>query len=82
MPNARGLKRAVYQKKYNTRPEEKERRAALERKRYAEYDKKGKARPKTIDMDHIVPRRQGGSNAKSNLRPRDRRSNRGWRREK
>jgi len=82
MPNARGAKRAAYQKKYNARPEEKERRAALERARYARYDKKGKPRPKGIDLDHVVPKREGGSNAKSNLKPRDAKSNRGWRGEK
>lgn len=79
MPNARGPKRAEYQKKYNARPEEKERRAALERARYDRYDKQGKPRPKGVDLDHVVPVRKGGSNAKSNLRPKSAKANRGWR---
>ncbi|MEA3639934.1 MAG: HNH endonuclease signature motif containing protein [Lamprobacter sp.] len=82
MANARGPKRASYQKKYNARPAEKERRAALERARYDRYDKQGKPRPKGIDLDHTVPVRQGGSHAKSNLKPKSAKANRGWRGDK
>jgi hypothetical protein len=78
MPNARGPKRAAYQKKYNARPEEKERRAALERARYDRYDKQGKPRPKGVDLDHVVPVRNGGSNSPSNLKPKSAKANRGW----
>lgn len=82
MANARGPKRAAYQKQYNARPEEKARRAALERARYARYDKKGKPRPEGVDLDHVVPARKGGSNAKSNLKPKSAKANRGWRGDK
>lgn len=82
MPNARGPKRAAYQKKYNARPDEKERRAALERARYDRYDKQGKPRPKGVDLDHVVPVRKGGSNSPSNLKPKNAKANRGWKGDK
>lgn len=67
----------AYQKEYNARPEEKERRAALGRARY-ELEKKGQI-SKNQDVGHKVASDNGGSNDKSNLRPEDRSKNRGWR---
>lgn len=68
-----------YQKNYNSRPEEKERRAALGRARY-ELEKEGKI-GKNQDVGHKVAHDNGGSDSKSNLKPEDRSKNRGWRTE-
>ena len=66
-----------YQKAYNAKPEEKERRAALGRARY-ELEKEGKI-SKHQDVGHKVAHDNGGGDSKSNLRPEDRSKNRGWR---
>ena len=78
MANARGPKRASYQKQFNAKPEEKERRAALERARYAHEKKTGKKIAPGLDMDHVKPHRAGGSNSPSNLKLKGQKANRGW----
>ena len=67
----------TYQKNYNARPEEKERRAALGRARY-EMEKKGQI-TKGQDVGHKVAHDNGGSDKRSNLKPEEASSNRGWR---
>lgn len=80
MPKSSPAKLA-YQAEYNRRPEEKAK--AVERRRnrrHAEADglvHKGDGK----DIDHRRMLDQGGSNAKSNLRVVDAKSNRGWRAE-
>ena len=68
-----------YQKAYNATPEEKDRRAALGRARYA-LEKEGKI-SKGQDVGHKVAHDNGGSDKRSNLKPEDRHANRGWRTE-
>ena len=68
-----------YQKAYNATPEEKDRRAALGRARYA-LEKEGKI-SKGQDVGHKVAHDNGGSDKQSNLKPEDRSKNRGWRTE-
>lgn len=79
MANARGAKRAAYQKEFNARPEEVKKRAERNAAR-REYEKKHGALPSTVDVDHKTPMRRGGGNAPSNLRAVDQKDNRGWRR--
>ena len=81
MANARGPKRAAYQKKFNAKPEEKARRAAQGRARYA-HEKANGAIPDGVDLDHKKPVRSGGGFSKENLRPLDETKNRGWRKGK
>lgn len=69
-----------YQKEYNARPENVNKReqnnaARREAMRKGEV-KKGDGK----DVDHIKPLRRGGSNADSNTRPVAAGKNRGWRR--
>jgi hypothetical protein len=69
-------KRTKQQREYDGRPAVKKKRAQTNKaRRQAEADgkvKKGDGK----DVDHIKPLRDGGSNAKSNLRVRDRSANR------
>lgn len=60
----------------------KEDRAARNRARRAAEKKFGKAAIAGKDVDHKKPLRSGGTNASSNLRPRDPDANRGWRKGK
>jgi len=81
MANARGAKRAAYQKKFNARPSEKARRAAQGRARYA-HEKSNGPLPDGVDLDHKKPVREGGGFSKSNLTPKSEKANRGWRKGK
>jgi len=81
MANKRGAKRAAYQKEYNARPEEKSRRAALGRARNA-YEAKNGDLPTNVELDHKKPKRHGGSDKLSNLKPVPKAKNAGWRRGK
>lgn len=81
MANARGEKRAAYQKEYNARPENIKKRAANNAARAA-YEKKHGDLPSHVDVDHKKPQDQGGTNSPSNLRARSQKENRGWRGDK
>ena len=76
MANARGPGRARYQKKYNARPEELERRRELARERYHHEKKNGKL-PEGVDLHHKTPKRAGGGEG-DNLTPTPASKHRGW----
>jgi len=78
MSNARGPKRATYQKAYNAKPENIKKRAANNAAR-REYEKKHGDLPSHVDVDHKKMQDQGGTNAPGNLRAQDQKANRGWR---
>lgn len=77
MPNARGPKRAKYQKQFNATPEEKARRAAQGRARYA-YEKAHGELPDGVDMAHKKAVKDGGGFSQGNLKPQSETKNRGW----
>jgi hypothetical protein len=77
MANARGPKRANYQKKFNASPAEKSRRAAQGRARY-DYEKTHGPLPEGVDMAHKKAVKDGGGFAQSNLKPQSETKNRGW----
>lgn len=82
MANKGGPKKAAYDKAYNARRDQVEKRMARNRARAALMRegvvKKGDGK----DVDHKVPLDRGGSNARSNLRVTSQKKNRGWRRGK
>lgn len=78
MSNARGAKRAAYQRAYNAKPENIAKRSANNQAR-REYEKKHGDLPSTVDVDHKTPQDKGGTNAPSNLRATTQKTNRGWR---
>ena len=78
MSNARGPKRAAYQKAYNAKPENIKKRSANNAAR-AKYEKAHGDLPHTVDVDHKTMQDQGGGNDMSNLRARTQKANRGWR---
>ena len=77
--NKGGPKKAAYDKAYNARPEQKkhraERNAARSQLEKAGVVHKGDGK----DVDHKKMLDNGGSNARSNLRAVDQKTNRGWR---
>lgn len=77
MANARGPKRAKYQKQFNAAPEEKARRAAQGRARYA-YEKANGDLPDGVDLAHKKAFKDGGGFSKDNLKPQSEKKNRGW----
>lgn len=79
MSNARGPKRAKYQAKFNARPEEKARRAAQGRARYA-HEKSHGDLPDGVDLAHKKAVKDGGGFSPDNLKPQSEAKNRGWRR--
>lgn len=81
MSNARGPKRAAYQKEFNARPEEIKKRAQRNAAR-REYEKKHGDLPSTVDVDHKRMMKDGGGNSAGNLRAVDAEKNRGWRKGK
>lgn len=66
---------------YQGTPEQIAKRSARNKARRAMVEKHGAAAVKGKDVDHRTPIRHGGGNAMSNLRIRDRKTNRGWERE-
>ena len=77
--NKGGPKKAQYDKAYNARPEQKERRAERNAAR-RELTKEGVVKKGDgKDVDHKKMLDNGGSNARSNLRAVDQKTNRGWR---
>lgn len=81
MPNARGAKRAAYQKAYNARPEEIKKRAERNAAR-REYEKTNGNLPSNVDVDHKRMMKDGGGNSPDNLRALKDTQNRGWRKGK
>lgn len=81
MPNARGAKRAEYQKEYNARPENVAKRVKNNAAR-REAIKEGRAKVGDgKDVDHIRMQDKGGGNEAGNLRVVDASKNRGWRKD-
>lgn len=77
--NKGGPKKAAYDKAYNARPEQKKNRAERNAAR-REMEKSGAVhKGDGKDVDHKKMLDNGGSNARSNLRVVDQKTNRGWR---
>lgn len=77
--NKGGPKKAQYDKAYNARPEQKKNRAERNAAR-REMEKAGVVhKGDGKDVDHKKMLDNGGSNARSNLRAVDQKTNRGWR---
>ena len=77
--NKGGPKKAQYDKQYNARPEQKKNRAERNAAR-RELEKAGVVhKGDGKDVDHKKMLDNGGSNARSNLRVVDQKTNRGWR---
>lgn len=77
--NKGGPKKAAYDKQYNARPEQKKNRAERNAAR-REMEKSGAVhKGDGKDVDHKKMLDNGGSNARSNLRVVDQKTNRGWR---
>lgn len=77
--NKGGPKKAQYDKRYNARPEQKKNRAERNAAR-RELEKAGVVhKGDGKDVDHKKMLDNGGSNARSNLRVVDQKTNRGWR---
>jgi hypothetical protein len=77
--NKGGPTKAAYDKAYNARPEQVDKRE-MRNKARAEMARDGKVKKGDgKDVDHKKMLDGGGSNAKSNLRVVDKETNRGWR---
>lgn len=77
--NKGGPKKAAYDKAYNARPDQVNKREERNLAR-AQMEKAGKVhKGDGKDVDHKKMLDKGGSNAKSNLRVVDQKTNRGWR---
>ena len=77
--NKGGPTKAAYDKAYNARPEQVDKRE-MRNKARAEMARDGKVhKGDGKDVDHKKMLDGGGSNAKSNLRVVDKETNRGWR---
>ena len=75
-------RKAAYDKAYNARRDQVEKRMARNRAR-AKLMREGVVKKGDgKDVDHKVPLDRGGSNARSNLRVTSQKKNRGWRRGK
>lgn len=80
--NKGGPTKAAYDKAYNARPDQVEKRVKRNQAR-AELMKDGKvAKGDGKDVDHKKPLKNGGTNAKSNLAVKGKTENRGWRKGK
>lgn len=76
--NKGGKAKAAYDKAYNAKPDQLKKRAERNAAR-REYEKEHGNLPSNVDVDHKKMLDSGGSNAKSNLRAVDQKTNRGWR---
>lgn len=77
--NKGGPKKAAYDKAYNARPEQVNKREERNKAR-AQLEREGKVhKGDGKDVDHKKMLDNGGSNARSNLRVTDQKTNRGWR---
>jgi hypothetical protein len=80
--NKGGPTKAAYDKAYNARPDQVEKRVKRNQAR-AEMMKAGKVtKGDGKDVDHKKPLKNGGTNAKSNLEVKTKTENRGWRKGK
>ena len=80
--NKGGPTKAAYDKAYNARPEEVAKRVKRNQAR-SEMEKAGKvAKGDGKDVDHKKPLKNGGTNAKGNLKVTSQTANRGWRKGK
>ena len=83
MPWATREKAREYQRKYNARPGESEKRTERDRARTALIREYGKEKVQGMEVDHIVPLDKGGSGtARSNLRLLTPHKNRGFKRDR
>ena len=77
--NKGGPKKAAYDKMYNARPDQVNKREERNRAR-AQLAREGKvSKGDGKDVDHKKMLDNGGSNARGNLRVVDQKTNRGWR---
>ena len=76
--NKGGKAKAAYDKAYNARPDQKKKRAERNAAR-RDFEKDHGNLPSNVDVDHKKMLDNGGTNAKSNLRAVDQKTNRGWR---
>ena len=77
--NKGGPKKAAYDKAYNARPEQVNKREDRNKAR-AQLAREGKVhKGDGKDVDHKKMLDNGGSNARTNLRVTDQKTNRGWR---
>jgi hypothetical protein len=76
--NKGGPKKAAYDKAYNARPEQVDKRE-MRNKARADYEKKHGDLPHNVDVDHKKMLDKGGSNDAKNLRAVSQKENRGWR---
>lgn len=76
--NKGGPKKAAYDKAYNARPEQVEKRVQRNQARKA-YEAKHGDLPSNVDVDHKRMIKDGGTNAPSNLRAVPEKTNVGWR---
>ena len=76
--NKGGKAKAAYDKAYNAKPDQKKKRAERNAAR-REFEKDHGNLPSNVDVDHKKMLDNGGTNAKSNLRAVDQKTNRGWR---
>jgi hypothetical protein len=80
--NKGGPTKAAYDKAYNAKPDQVEKRVKRNQAR-AELAKDGKvSKGDGKDVNHKTPLKRGGTNAKSNLEVTSQKSNRGWRKGK
>lgn len=80
--NKGGPTKAAYDKAYNAKPNQVEKRVKRNQAR-AEMMKAGKVtKGDGKDVDHKKPLKNGGTNAKSNLAVKEKTENRGWRKGK
>lgn len=76
--NKGGPKKAAYDKKYESTPEQIAKRSQRNKARRA-YEKAHGDLPSNVDVDHKTMIKNGGTNAPSNLRAVSQTKNRGWR---
>lgn len=77
--NKGGAKKAAYDKAYNARPDQVNKREERNKAR-AQLEREGKVhKGDGKDVDHKKMLDNGGSNSRSNLRVTDQKTNRGWR---
>lgn len=77
--NKGGPKKAAYDKAYNSRPDQLKKRAERNAARKELIKDGAVKRGDGKDVDHKKMLDSGGTNARSNLRVTDQKTNRGWR---
>lgn len=80
--NKGGPKKAAYDKAYNARPDQVNKREKRNAARAALMREGAVKKGDGKDVDHKVPLDRGGSNSRSNLRVAGQTDNRGWRKGK